>query len=349
MSNVNLDKDPWLAVNLSMFFPGIGQLYGGNLWRGIIFLGGQSWLLSMALWNIFAARGNTVNGLFYLGISVIIYLVNILDSHLGVYLPRTGYISEKIPRKHKNVWFAVFVSRVLPGLGHLYLQKSIIGLGLLTASLLFLKLDDIFTPLLIITPLLTAIATYHTYIVFPRSHSDFQRSLIATMAGFVFFVSLLSNYFPQWLDQRFEQFIIPSESMQPTLQVGDRVFVEKSPDYVPQNGDIVVFTPSEAIKETDPEFADYYIKRVIGIPGDVVSVDNQRVYVNDRPLNEPYIAEPPRYEFSPQFITKNSYLVLGDNRNNSLDSHFWGLLPREVIVGKAYKIGWPPNRIQSLK
>ncbi|MEA5510131.1 signal peptidase I [Crocosphaera sp. UHCC 0190] len=345
--SLHLDKDPWLAVNFSMFFPGIGQFYAGNYLRAILFFNGQIFWLIMTGWNIFSAKGNTVTGFFYLGMAILVYLSNILDAHLGVYYPRRQQILEKIPRKSKNLWFGIFVTRILPGLGHLYLQKSVIGLGLLTATLILLSLNNIFPQLLLITPLIAAIATYHTYHVFPH-HSQGKHRLIVAMAGIIFLLGVMGNYFPQWLDQRFEKFIIPSKSMQPTLQINDIVFVSKSANYVPQQKDIVVFTPSENIKVFDPDFSDYYIKRIIGTPGDVVEVKQGKVYINNQPLQESYIAESPQYQWKSPTIPPNHYIVLGDNRNDSLDSHYWGLLPREVIVGKAYKIGWPPHRIQAI-
>lgn len=348
MSDFDSNKDPWLAVNLSMFFPGIGQIYGGNVVRGIIFLGSQAYFLSMGFWHLFAAKGNTVTGFIYLFIASIAYLFNILDSHLVIYYKHQDTIREKIPRKYKNPWFAVFASRILPGLGHLYLQKSILGLILLTSSLIFLKLDDLFDPLLIVVPILTAIATYHSYLIFPRPHGSLGRSFISLMAGLVFFVSLIGNYFPQWIEQRFEKFIIPSESMKPTLQIGDMVFVSKVANYLPRRGDIIVFTPSESIKTKDPQSPEYYIKRVIATPGEIVEINQGKVYINSLPLDEPYITQPPLYYLPPEVVPAKNYLVLGDNRNNSFDSHVWGFLPKETIVGKAYKIGWPPERINPL-
>lgn len=345
--SIEIDKDPWLAVNLSMFFPGIGQFYAGHYLRGIIFFNTQIFLLIMMLWHLLGARGNTVTGLIYLGLVIIVYFGNILDAHLGIYYQRQDQLLEKIPRKHKNLWFAICVSRVLPGLGHLYLQQSVIGLVLLASSLILLRLDDLFPKFWLLTSLVAAIATYHTYLVFPRRPFQ-RRSLIALMSAIVFCLGVVGNYFPQWLDQRFEKFIIPSQSMQPTLQVGDMVFVSKSSHYVPQRGDIIVFTPSENIKEVDSDVSDYYIKRIIGTPGDILEVTQGKVYVNRQPLQESYIAEPPDYQLISNVIPPDNYIVLGDNRNNSLDSHFWGLLPKDVIVGKAYKIGWPPHRIQAI-
>ncbi len=350
-SSVNassLHKDPWFAANLSMFFPGIGQLYAGKSTKGIIFLIGQIILLSAGFWSIFAPDGQTFTGLIIILIACLLYLFNILDAHLSVYYDKKHQIKEKIPRKQKNPWFAIFISRVLPGLGHIYLKRSIVGLIFLTLSLIFLQLNNFSHALLFVVPLITAIATYDTYRTFSASPSHYKRSLVAIMAGIVFLTGLISSYLPDWIDQRLEQFLIPSSSMVPTLQVGDRLFVTQSDNYQPKRGDIIVFQPPESLKELNIEMSEFFIKRIIGLPQDTIAVRQGVVYINDQPLEEPYIAEPPSYEIKPVKIPAKSYFVLGDNRNESVDSRFWGFLPEELIFGKAYKIYWPFNRVQSL-
>lgn len=346
----NPSKDPWLAVNLSMFFPGIGQLYAGKLWRGLFWIFTQAILIIYTLWSIFHPQGKTLTGLICLAFVGLVYLASIFDAHLCVYYQYKAKTIEKIPRKYKNPWFAVFASRVLPGLGQLYGQKSVSGLAFLSISLICLKLEGLYSTFLIIPPTLAAIATYHAYITFPSEHKRFpisHRSLVAIMVGLIFTWGLISNHVPDWISQRVEMFIIPSKSMQPTLQINDRIFVSRSRNYRPQRGDVVVFRPSDAIKATDPD-AQFYIKRVIGKPWEKVQVHNGIVYVNDQPLKEDYIAEPPNYEWGPEVVPVNHYLVLGDNRNNSFDSHAWGFLPKKYLVGQAYKVYWPLDRVKSL-
>lgn len=138
---------------------------------------------------------------------------------------------------------------------------------------------------------------------------------------------------------------IPSGSMLPTLQINDRLIVDKL-SYrfnIPQRGDIVVFSPTSTLEKQN--FHDAFIKRVIGLPGDKVEVKGGRVYVNDQALRENYIEEDPQYQWGPQTVPTGSYLVLGDNRNNSYDSHYWGFVPREKIIGRAVVRFWPPNRL----
>jgi signal peptidase I len=141
---------------------------------------------------------------------------------------------------------------------------------------------------------------------------------------------------------------IPSGSMEPTLQINDRLVIDKlSYDFrEPQHGDIVVFNPTETLEQEN--YRDAFIKRIIGLPGDAVEVRNGQVYVNDQLINEDYIAAPPDYVWGPVVVPHDSYLVLGDNRNESYDSHYWGFVPRDRIIGQATFRFWPPARLGRL-
>lgn len=141
-------------------------------------------------------------------------------------------------------------------------------------------------------------------------------------------------------------YLIPSGSMQPTLEINDRLIVDKISYRLidPHRGDIVVFTPPEAVVKKEKS-RDPFIKRVIGLPGDKVEVKYGQVYINDQLFSENYIADKPKYTWGPQIVPHNSYLVLGDNRNRSYDGHFWGFVERDRIFGRAAVRFWPLDRI----
>ncbi len=142
---------------------------------------------------------------------------------------------------------------------------------------------------------------------------------------------------------------IPSGSMEPTLQINDRLIIEKI-SYrfnAPQQGDIVVFWPPAELFPIGGR-RDAYIKRVIGLPGDQVEVTEGQVLINGEALEEDYIKAPPSYQWGPEIVPEASYLVLGDNRNNSTDSHIWGYVPQENIIGRAAARFWPPDRLGGL-
>jgi signal peptidase I len=129
-------------------------------------------------------------------------------------------------------------------------------------------------------------------------------------------------------------------SMLPTLKDGEFVLVNRLAYRfgVPQRGDIIVFH-----FPLDPQ--QDLIKRVIGLPGDEISVQAGVVKVNGQGLQEPYIAAPPQYSGN-WVVPAGNLFVLGDNRNDSSDSHAWGMLPEEKIVGKAVLIYWPFRNLQ---
>jgi signal peptidase I len=140
---------------------------------------------------------------------------------------------------------------------------------------------------------------------------------------------------------------IPSGSMLPTLEINDRLIIDKLGYKFtdPKRGDVVVFSPTDALKQ---QYKDAFIKRIIGLPGETVEVKNGQVIINGETISENYIAEEPQYNWGPQTVPDNSYLVLGDNRNNSFDSHSWGFVPRDNIIGRAVVRFWPLNRLGGL-
>ena len=142
-----------------------------------------------------------------------------------------------------------------------------------------------------------------------------------------------------------EAFYIPSASMVPTLRVGDRVLVNK---FIyrftePERGDIIVFRSVEGGSED-------LIKRVVGLPGDKISVRHGQLFVNGKPQKEPYVNKkfPDRSFFPPTTVPEGHVFVMGDNRANSRDSRFFGPVPKKNIEGEAFLRFWPPDRVGSL-
>jgi signal peptidase I len=164
----------------------------------------------------------------------------------------------------------------------------------------------------------------------------------------------------------FQAFWIPSSSMEDTLQVYDRVLVSKlSYEFSDISQlDVIVFDDPRAGFEQPDEGAldravrnlkesiglatpqSEFIKRVIGLPGDIVEGRDGAVYVNDVRLDEPYLKQPelPIRPFGPVVVPEGSLFVMGDNRRASQDSRFFGPIPIDDVVGKAFVIIWPPSR-----
>lgn len=138
--------------------------------------------------------------------------------------------------------------------------------------------------------------------------------------------------------------LIPSESMLPTLEIGDRLLVDKIVFKFREleQTDIVVFAPPPEAQRGAGD--DDLIKRIVGLPGDTVEVKEGRVFVNKKPLDEPYIAERLNYAYGPVAVPEGYLFVMGDNRNYSFDSHAWGFLPLENLKGRAFFRFWPLDR-----
>lgn len=184
------------------------------------------------------------------------------------------------------------------------------------------------------------------------------KEIIETVVLVLFLVIVIRNFLgePRW---------IPTASMRPTLIEGDRLIVEKvSRNFSkPVRGDIVVFYPpfetlNQSLWSKFTRLIGYfnsdvaYIKRIVGVPGDTIEIkDGIGVYINGKLLKEPYKIESGKVGCTdgmfcgPMVVPKGSYFMMGDNRGNSQDSRFWGFLPENRIVGKAFFRFWPINRV----
>jgi signal peptidase I len=136
-------------------------------------------------------------------------------------------------------------------------------------------------------------------------------------------------------------YVIPSESMEFTLQRGDRVlanrFIYRFRD--PQRGDVVVFVPP--MESNEP-----FIKRVVAIGGDRVAVKDGRLYLNGEPQVEPYVRDENILgDFRETTVREGAYFVMGDNRNNSGDSRVFGVIDKNAILGQAFFVYWPLSRV----
>lgn len=173
----------------------------------------------------------------------------------------------------------------------------------------------------------------------PESGKKRSRSWLKSV-GEIFQTLLLAFLLYFAIDAVVARVRVENISMQPTLKPGEFVLVHKLAYRFGeiQRGDIVVFhySPQED-----------YIKRVIGLPGDSIEIADGLVKVNGYALKEPYINAPPMYNGSWQ-VPEGKVFVLGDNRNQSSDSHTWGFVPIENIVGKAFVVYWPLEEMKVL-
>lgn len=185
------------------------------------------------------------------------------------------------------------------------------------------------------------VSRVHAWLIKPRSK--------AAECAWIFAISAVSAFTIRavLLEARY----IPSRSMEPTLHIDDRLLVEKFMVRLamPHRGDILVFNPPPAARD----IPNALIKRVIGLPGEKIGIHDGHVFIDDRPLREPYIKEPPRYPepdwdkigMRDGIVPLHALFMMGDNRNNSEDSHVFGPVPLSDVVGHPVFRFWPPARI----
>ena len=139
-------------------------------------------------------------------------------------------------------------------------------------------------------------------------------------------------------------FCVAGACMQPHLYTGERVLANKLAYHFssPKRGEIVIFEYPK-----DPK--QIYVKRVVGLPGEIVAIQNGSVSINGKWLPEPYKIFAAHGDMAPRAVPKGQYFVMGDNRDVSDDSRYWGELPRTDIIGEAVACYWPPSRCQMLK
>lgn len=167
----------------------------------------------------------------------------------------------------------------------------------------------------------------------PKWRSFFLEILQTLFLALIFYF-IIDSFFPRVR--------VENISMKPTLQPGELLLINKLAYKIgnPHHGDVIVFHyPGNP--------AEDYIKRLIGLPGDEIKVDGGLVYINGQSQDEPYISAPPAYQ-GDWVVPLDSFFVLGDNRNQSSDSHSWGFVPKENVVGKALIIYWPIDQIKTL-
>jgi signal peptidase I len=246
--------------------------------------------------------------------------------------------------------FSLFLSVLMPGLGQFYARQrktaaAIYASGIVLYGLFWAGLYKHFYGLLL---WLTALFVYcvvniaTAYTIGKKAgqnHVPYRCLAIYLLAAVVHLVLFLPKLFQLGLPVK--TYHIPTSSMAPALQVGDYFMVEQGVDPgTLQRGDVVVFT-----SPTHPNIA--YVKRIIGLPADVVEISGAKVWINSMRLSEPYLSKNPsspsyygRSHYGPLVVPQDGVYVLGDNRSHSADSRQFKSIELKSIIGKALYIVW---------
>lgn len=264
----------------------------------------------------------------------------------------------------RKPWLAGLLSLLLPGMGQLYngqLKKAIflavflfiVVVPILAGLMIYAPVPpphNLTLPLLLAGVLLVTIVRDAVRAARQYRNSDALTSYnkwyvyLSFLALCSFVLQPIGAHLSRQCVQAFK---IPAGSMVPTLLVGDHVLVDKSISWngeALQRGEIIVFPFPEDEAKT-------FMKRIVGLPGETIEIRNKMVYVNGTPLDEstyvqridPGIIDGtinPRDNFGPVTVPEEAYFVLGDNRDQSLDSRFWGYVQRSKVMGKLFCIYW---------
>lgn len=363
---IHTNKEPWLAASLSWLLPGIGHLYSGAYNRGtfLLVLAGLiyiSWIISLlSTWTMIIP-------------TIILNLFGFIV--LPVYASWSAFRlakrnnSEDFERERtlsKDPWLAAFLSVVLPGSGHIYLRKWIVGilfiLGLFMLAFIFrlLKIDALIAVLIY-----RAFVSVHAYIACQVHKVKPKQPLILFIIVLICLCFLNGTLLPQ-LEKRLVQLSGSAygTSMNPTLVKGDRIIVN-SLTYSfnnPKPGDVITFHPPKNVSDMKATPC----KRIIAIGGETIQIRDGNVYVDGKERDFGFETNrniyrdsgPPLKYFGesdnpyltygidePYHVPEGHYFVLGDNRRYSADSRWYGAIAREKIIGKVVKICWPPRRM----
>ncbi len=264
--------------------------------------------------------------------------------------------------KPRKLWVAGLLSLVEPGLGQIYngqARKGIIFilLQLLLIPALMLSLNSSYV-LIYICVMVSATLVY--YVIAVRDAVNCAKNIgkeyqlkkynkISIYIAIIILTTIFNSSLKLLVRNNYVQaFKIPAGSMEPTLLVGDHILVDRQmAARNPKRGDLVIFEyPEDPSKD--------FVKRVVAVGGDIVAIKDKELYLNNSPVNESYsvhketdlipASKNPRDNFGPVTVPMGSYFMMGDNRDRSYDSRFWGFVDNSKIKGTVRNIYWSWDR-----
>jgi signal peptidase I len=345
-----LSKEPWLAASLSLLIAGAGQVYTRHVVAAVLFFAGSTVLSTATVWTFFSASCGSWEAVAAAALATLaLSFAAVVHAHRSARKSNSPE-AEHLRKSVKDPWLAVFLTSILPGVGHLYLRR--IGVGILlilgTVALEFLRPLHRNPWLFLVQFAYTALACLLVWRVAPKARRRGWKPLLillvlgalADLVGIAGILDIERTYVGH--------FVVRSTGMVPTLQLRDLVLARKASIDSLHRGDLVVY---HLLFPGGPDRV--YISRLVAFAGETVECKDGGVFVDGKRLVEGvfgrlHYASPPAHvtaeEGKPYTVPKDSIFILGDNSADSLDGRYIGGLPAEDILGCAYKRVLPLSR-----
>jgi signal peptidase I len=331
-------NDRWESALWSLMVPGLGQIRAGDRASGFAILGATIACALVAFLSFVVPSVPTAIGAVALPAMLGIALISIVHAF------RAGRARDH-GAQPPSAWKSAFLSRLFPGLGQLVERRILAGILLIVALLAASAIEhEVFGE--VAYSGVVAIALFDALFRSRRARPSQTRARSAIVVAVI--IVLIQLLLPLTL-RRFvvQAFRLPSESMLPTLHTGDYLFVDRSRAGRAAQGELIAHRfPQDRTKQ--------FVKRCVAVEGQTVEIRDKQLFVDGRAVDEPFVihtdpetrsaSDDPRDNFGPFIVPKGQVFVMGDNRENSNDSRYWGPVPLEDVLGRTLKIYWPPSR-----
>lgn len=338
------DREPWLAASWSSALPGLGHAYLGRRHHALVWLGATLTLAALSVLFILHPRLPVWPGYVLLVAAIAMFIAATVSAYRTARRIRLD-AGAPVPGPDHRASLGVFLNAVVPGVGHFVTQQVGMGIVLVALALMCLVFPEPWQEFG--WAVLAAVAIWHGWRALHAGASLWPRP-VTSLAGWHLGLSVAAVIL-LWSVRvhAVQAYRVPAGSLEPAIERGDRIYVEKIARHDLRPGEIVAFP-------FPPDPSKTFLKRVLGLPGDVVEFRADGAYRNGA-LVIPYTARPEQagwadrtdilgHPSQPFQVPEGTVFLVGDDLANSNDSRYFGPIPIADVAGRAYRIYWPLSR-----